>query len=597
MASERCCLCEEITSMPNSTESGYVRIGEAAHISGARKLSDVRFNENLTNEERKNLSNGIWLCCSCHTKIDQDEKFYTTEVLEKIRSDHYNRILDGRYDKSSFAKIDQLNAALQALDEKIADKEKLHKQSSTLYESEISGLRLEIQHIKRQKEKLWEDYNSILQNLDLADNFEVLYKLVFTDNDLESALEYLSDQKLEKDAINLAQKYLLKADIFKLQHKAEASDFYKKAYMVNPTVRTAGFYIRYLRDIQNFNSLIAFMLEVLNTPMKIEDRIALNGQLGTIYSKIDPTEAVNYYKTALRFIDEKIPHDPFYYTLKAGFLNYLAACYKNSNNLPDALRTCEESLTIFLSGKIPQGDKNFYYEFASLQNTIARIYIINQNYGKAEKYLDAAVKIATEKINDDDGELLATIYMNYCNIFETVHHADWPKYIKMIEHAIAVFTILFEKNPLQFVERLVAVHCRKADFCFALENYDDFHFYLKKAEDFSQQILKSNQNGFEFLMADIHLRRAAYFIFRENFAMASEQADMALYYFEKSDFNDADTILKHASLTLLRCRLNKNKEQKRDLLLDVKNKLLPILSNNSSALSIYNDVEEELKKI
>lgn len=52
MASERCCLCEEITSMPNSVESNYLRIGEAAHISGARKSLDVGFNQNLTNEDR-----------------------------------------------------------------------------------------------------------------------------------------------------------------------------------------------------------------------------------------------------------------------------------------------------------------------------------------------------------------------------------------------------------------------------------------------------------------------------------------------------------------------------------------------------------------
>lgn len=167
----------------------------------------------------------------------------------------------------------------------------------------------------------------------------------------------------------------------------------------------------------------------------------------------------------------------------------------------------------------------------------------------------------------------------------------------MIEDAIAVFTALFEKNSLQFVERLVAVHCRKADFCFTLKNYDDFHLYLKKAEDFTQQIMKYNQNGFEFLMADIHLRRAAFFIFRENFAMASEQADMALHYFEKSDFNDADTILKHASLTLLKYRLNSNKEQKKELLINAKQKILPILSNNASAQSTYNDIEQELKKI
>jgi len=597
MASERCCLCEEITSMPNSSHSGYVRIGEAAHISGARKSSDVRFNENLNNEDRKNLSNGIWLCSNCHTNIDQDEKFYTVAELEKIRANHYMRIRNGSYSTSAFARIDELNAEIIILNERITDKEKLLSQNSRLYESEITGLQIEIQQINTQKEKLWEDYNSILQNLDQAENFEEIYKLVFEENNLERALEYLSDQKLEKDAINLAQKYLLKADIFKLQHKNEASQYYKKAYAVHPTVRIAGFFIRYLRDTNNFNSLIAFILEVLEAPIKIEDRIALNGQLGTIYSKIDPDEGVKYYKTALLLIDKKIDYDPFYYTLKAGFLNYLAACYKNGNNLPEAIKTCEESLSIFLSGKIPEGDKNFYYELASLYNTIARICIINQNYQEAEKYLDSAVKIASEKINDDDGELLATIYINYCNLFETVSKADWLKYKKMIDQTISVFTILFKKNPLQFVEKLAASHCRKADFFFTLKKYDDFHFQLNKAENISHQIVKSNQSGFEFLLADVHLRRACFFIFRENLPMASEEADKALSYFEKSEFNDADTILKYASLALLKCRLNENQHQKKELLLKINMKILPFISNNPPALLIYNEVKEELKKM
>lgn len=468
MASERCCLCEEITSKPNPAESNFIRIGEAAHISGARKSFTVRFNEKLTNEERKNIKNGIWLCSNCHTTIDQDEKHYTISELEKIRSEHYQRIINGKYSKSSFKKNDELNDEVKKLDTIIEDKKSLILQSKTIFDSEITDLKMQIQQINLEKQKLWEDYNSILQNLEQAYNFEEIYKLVFEENNLQKALEYLSDENLEKDALRLAQKYLLKADIYKLQSKKEAIHYYKKAYATHPSIKVAHFYIRYLNDVRNFKSLIEFILELLETELEIEDRIALNGQLGTIYSKIDPHSAVMHYKTALSLIDKKIKSDQHYYALKAGFLNYLAASYKNNNKLREALQTCQESLKIFLSGKIPTGDNNFYYELASLYNTIARIYIIDQNYSEAEKYLDSAVKIATEKINDD-GELLATIYLNFCNLFEIVPINSWKKFEDIINLTVAIFTKLFEKNPLQFVEKLIASTCRKADISFTLQ--------------------------------------------------------------------------------------------------------------------------------
>lgn len=596
MASERCCLCEEITSMPNSSESSYIRIGEAAHISGARKSLDLRYIDNLTNEDRKNISNGIWLCSNCHTIIDQDEQYYTINELEKIRTEHYKRIRNGRYSKSSFAKIDELNEEIKYLNEKISDKEKLVLQSENFFEAEITDLRIKIQQINYQKEKLWEDYSSILMNLEHANKFEEIYKLVFEENNLDLALEYLSDEKLEKEEIGLARQYILKADIYKLQNKKEAVIYYKKAYAICQKFNVAKFYIRYLNDIRNFNSLIQFILEILETALSIEDRIALNGQLGTIYSKINPNEAVKYYKTALALIDEKIEFDPHYYTLKAGFLNYLAASYKNNNNLIAALETCEESLTIFLSGKIPIEDKNLFYELASLYNTIARIYILNQNYSESERYVKLAVKIASEKISDD-GELLATIYINFCSLFN-LSSATGPKtFVEIIDQTISIFTALYQKNPLQYVEKLVASHCKKAEFSFEMKNFEEFQNHLSIAEHISQQFVELNQNGFKFLLSEIHIRRAAFLIMSGDFIMASEQVDRALVHFENSEFNDIDTVSKYASLSLLKCRLTSNNNQKKSLLVKIKNKMAPFLRNNSTSLFIYNEIEEELKKL
>lgn len=596
MASERCCLCEEITSMPNQSESNFIRIGEAAHISGARKSFTLRFDEKLTNEERKNISNGIWLCSTCHTIIDQDEKNYTISELEKIRSQHYQRILNGKYSKSSFRKIDELNEEVKRLNDIIADKKSLILQSKTIFDAEITDLKMQIQEINLEKQKLWEDYNSILQNLEQADNFAEIYKLVFEENNLQKALEYLSNENLEKDAIILSKKYLLKADIYKLQSKKEAIQYYRKAYATHQSIKVAHFYIRYLNDVRNFNSLIEFILELLETELKIEDRIALNGQLGTIYCKIDPHSAMMHYKTALSLIDEKIKSDQHYYTLKAGFLNYLAASYKNNNELSKALETCQESLNIFLSGKIPTGDNNFFYELASLYNTIARIYIINQNYSEAEKYLNSAVKIAAEKINDD-GELLATVNLNFCNLFEIVPHNSWKKFEEMINHTVSIFTKLYEKNPLQFVEKLIASHCRKADISFTLQKYEQFHDQLDQAENILKQFIALDQKGFEFLLTEIHMRRAAFYIYSKKIHLAAAEADKALSYFETIEFSDVDTASKYAHLAMLKCSLDNNSDHKKKLLLKTKNMLHPFAGTMTSLNHIYREIEDELAKL
>lgn len=361
-------------------------------------------------------------------------------------------------------------------------------------------------------------------------------------------------------------------------------------------IKVAHFYIRYLNDVRNFNSLIEFILELLETELKIEDRIALNGQIATIYSKIDPNLAVKHYKTALILIHEKIKSDQHYYTLKAGFLNYLAASYKNNNELSKALQTCQESLNIFLSGNIPTGDNNFFYELASLYNTIARIYIITQNYSEAEKYLNSAVKIAAEKISDD-GELLATIYINFCNLFETVSPTRWKMFEDMINKTVGIFTTLYEKNPLQYAEKLIASHCRKADISFALQNFEEFHAQLGTAENILQQFIALNKKGFEFLLTEIHMRRAAFFIYSKNLKMAAVEANKALFYFETIDFNDADTISKYAHLALLKCNLDDNLDEKKQILIKTQNRLRPFVGNINSFTQIYRDIEKALAKL
>lgn len=90
--------CRCLTSGPNYEPEKATRIGVAAHITAAAE-GGPRFNSSLSNEERKSISNGIWLCQNCAKLIDNDEKIYTINLLldwKQISEENCRRELEGK---------------------------------------------------------------------------------------------------------------------------------------------------------------------------------------------------------------------------------------------------------------------------------------------------------------------------------------------------------------------------------------------------------------------------------------------------------------------------------------------------------------------
>jgi hypothetical protein len=72
--------CKKTTVAANFSKDKTTNIGIAAHITAASP-GGPRYVEDMDNEERQSIDNGIWLCSNCAALIDREVEFYTTDLL------------------------------------------------------------------------------------------------------------------------------------------------------------------------------------------------------------------------------------------------------------------------------------------------------------------------------------------------------------------------------------------------------------------------------------------------------------------------------------------------------------------------------------
>jgi ribosomal protein L37AE/L43A len=77
-----CSICHTTTVGPGSAPDAKVSIGVAAHICAASP-GGPRYNGAMTEAERKDISNGIWLCANCAQLIDKNPDAFSVETLQQ----------------------------------------------------------------------------------------------------------------------------------------------------------------------------------------------------------------------------------------------------------------------------------------------------------------------------------------------------------------------------------------------------------------------------------------------------------------------------------------------------------------------------------
>ncbi len=98
--------CRIPTTGPHSDPDKFINIGVAAHISAASP-GGKRYNRHLSSEQRKGISNALWLCQSCSKLIDTDEIRFPEELLHNWKKFHEELIFKGIYSSTPFNSNDE----------------------------------------------------------------------------------------------------------------------------------------------------------------------------------------------------------------------------------------------------------------------------------------------------------------------------------------------------------------------------------------------------------------------------------------------------------------------------------------------------------
>jgi hypothetical protein len=77
--------CGQPTSGPSEAAKAVTNVGVAAHITAA-SVGGPRYNPSLTQEERSDFDNVVWLCQKCSKAVDDDPITYTEKVLRDWKS-------------------------------------------------------------------------------------------------------------------------------------------------------------------------------------------------------------------------------------------------------------------------------------------------------------------------------------------------------------------------------------------------------------------------------------------------------------------------------------------------------------------------------
>ena len=111
--------CRRLLSVDGINAKGRI-LGEVAHIHGQnpgteKHASSARYREDMTDKERDCYDNLIYLCPTCHSKIDKQPEDYPAEVLFRIKREHEEWVNNRLSDEMVSVTFTELDMAAKAI--------------------------------------------------------------------------------------------------------------------------------------------------------------------------------------------------------------------------------------------------------------------------------------------------------------------------------------------------------------------------------------------------------------------------------------------------------------------------------------------------
>lgn len=191
-ASSMCSICSKKTFITEYSKK--YNIGQAAHIIAAGPTgprSDI--SKRINDEFIKSIKNGIWLCPTCHIKIDRNPNDYTIECLLKIKSDHLehlddfpkykllpSKVTDNLTKKNIYTYFNNFKSKKEiikslTLDELINELE-IKSKNKSLIIKDGHKLIVEDNYLKPTDKHLLSDYGITNQNIKISEENSYVYK-------------------------------------------------------------------------------------------------------------------------------------------------------------------------------------------------------------------------------------------------------------------------------------------------------------------------------------------------------------------------------------------------------------------------------------
>jgi len=526
---------------PHSEPGETVSTSEVAHIRGARKAKNNRYDSEMTPEQRRDIKNAIALCRTHAKLIDSDEKEYTVEKLEKYKKDHEEDISKNQRESI----IEKYGVTERYFSTKL---EELGITNSALMKffSVIEHENVPINELDDTLRRIADDYKQLLSDKESSSSAETdelslqsKAKILIENFEFENA-EVLLTQSIELDSAPVSE---LKENI--------------NSRMIS--IASSLYLLGNSKVIQlKYNEANKYFLAALEKlPAEHKMRSKYLKRCGHIsYTINDYKNAINYYDEALE-LDTKAHKNDDLNT--ANFKNYIGLALMGKGEYKNALKYFEAALNITLNSTLIYRDK-----LASIQNNLGGAWKDIGNLKKAYKFLNESLsnylmfdkyehpEVATVKCNIsqvliDGGEYKIALILSEeaLTIDSKIYKLEHPRiardknriglallHLKKCDDALSNFMEALKINVKVFGLNHSYVSTAKNNIggaYYCKEDYSEALKYIKEALEIDEKILGSEHD----VVAERRCNIGGIYKVIGNNSKAIENIIIALKIFEK----------------------------------------------------------------